>query len=115
MSQRLHIGITTDEFYDCVLTGKDGAKEKLESEWLAIGHGFYLSPWKIRIGDVALFKELEPIIAEVLSAQRKQYPDDVWFFYHGDRKIQHPTRAELDAWIWPNAKLCGLRGDEKGT
>jgi len=99
MSQLLHIGLTEDKFYDCVLESTDGAEKKLREDWLAMGSGFYLGPWKIRIGDKNLFREIEPTIAGIFSELGEEYPDNVWAFYDGERRLEHPTREELDAWI----------------
>ena len=115
MSQRLHIGNTKDEFYDCVLESADGAEEKLRADWLAMGNGFYLGPWKIRIGDKNLFKEIEPIIAGIFEELGKEYPDDVWAFYDGERNLEHPTREELGAWLWPNAEVSRRRSRSAGA
>lgn len=104
MSQRLHIGITQETFYDCVLESTEGAEEKLRADWLAMSNGFFLGPWKIRIGDKNLLKEIEPTITGIFAELRKEYPNDVWVFYDGDRYLEHPTREELDAWLWPNVK-----------
>ncbi len=105
MSQRLYIGATEEgELYDCVLTAIDGAREKLIEDWLNViwldsGEVFFFGPWKIRIGDMELWKKVEPIVAEVFADAEKKYPDDVWaFYYHSDR-IEHPTADELNEWI----------------
>lgn len=66
MSQRLHIGITNEKFYDCILITLDNARNKLLNEWLMYSHGNYLGPFKIRIGDIVLWKQVEPVIVEVL-------------------------------------------------
>ena len=94
MSNRLHVGRTDDPLYDCVIDGIDDAREKLVCDFL------YASPYKIRIGDMRLFEEVQPIIAAVFAECGRQYPDDVWAFYAGERSIQHPTQAELDEWLY---------------
>jgi len=99
MSQRLHIGKTSETFYDCVLVSEFDASQKLLLEWLAYSEGWYLSPFKIRISDVGLFRQLEPLISAVLEKIGKQYPDDVWTFYLGDASIEHPTAEELLVWL----------------
>ena len=99
MSQRLHIGKTKEEIYDCVIENLDGAEEKLKKDWLAMGGGFYLGPWKIKIGNKELFLDLEPLIEEIFVSLGKHYPDDVWMFYENERSIEHPTRNELDKWF----------------
>lgn len=92
MSNRLHIGPSDDPIYDCVLTSLDGAKEKLAEEWM------YASPYKVRIGDMALFKAAQPVLADVFADYGREWPDDVWAFYRGEERIEHPTQSELDAW-----------------
>ena len=99
MSQRLHIGNTKEDFYDCVLESADGAEEKLREDWLAMGNGVCLGPWKIRIGDKNLLKEIESTIAGIFAELGKEYPNDVCCFYDGERSLEHPTREELDAWL----------------
>lgn len=91
MSERLHVGQTDDPVYDCVLASMDGAKSKLV-EWAM--H----FPLKVRIGDAALFSQAQPVLAEAMQECGRTWPDDVWFFYRGDEKLEHPTQAELDAW-----------------
>jgi len=99
MSQRLHIGATAEEFYDCVLEEADGAEEKLLCDWLFYRSGLYLGPWKIRIGDLSLWRRIAPIIAKVLRGVGHKYPDDVWFFYYGKNEIEHPTAKQLRAFL----------------
>ena len=99
MSQRLHIGATSKEFYDCVLTSADGAKLRLLDEWLMYDNGFYWTPFKIRIGDMELWQEVEPVVSAVVTGVGLSYPDDVWMFYHGKDHIEHPSAEELKMWI----------------
>lgn len=99
MSQRLHIGSTSDGGYDCVCTSVEGAREKLIAEWLWLHEGFYAGPFKIRIGDMALFRALEPVLIELFERLGELYPDNVWTFSRGRSVIEHPSRAELDEWL----------------
>ncbi|MCE5324897.1 MAG: hypothetical protein LLG01_00635 [Planctomycetaceae bacterium] len=99
MSQRLYVGRPPDDGYDCILTGTEGAREKLRSEWLCMFEGFYAGPFKIRIGDLTLFAELKQVIADVLESVGRVFPDDVWVFYCGDSCIEHPTEHELSTWL----------------
>lgn len=94
MSQRLHIGKTDKEFYDCVIVDTVDVREKLITEWLVSG------PLKISIGDVELFEKIEPIIKEAaLETYGWKYPDGIWRFYKDGRSIDHPTKAELSEWL----------------
>lgn len=102
MSQRLHIGNTSETFYDCVLMDRHDAPQKLLSEWLAYEKGALLGPWKIRIGDIDLFRSLEPLIVAAFRNVGKEYPDDVWAFYLEDSVIEHPSAEELMIWISAN-------------
>lgn len=94
MSNRLHVGRTDDPLYDCVIDGVFGAREKLLAEFMRA------SPYKIRIGDMRLFEEVQAVIAAVFTECGRTYPDDVWAFYVGDQSIQHPTQGELDEWLY---------------
>ena len=93
MSNRLHIGPTDSTIYECVLTSADGAAEKLASELFPNG------PFKVRIGDLPLFTELQPVIRSVFEDYGWQYPDAIWWFYCGESKIEHPSQDELDHWL----------------
>lgn len=93
MSNRLHIGPTDDPVYDCVLTSHEGAAEKLVEDFI------WASPFKVRIGDLPLFRELQPVIRGVFEDYGWQYPDAIWCFYCGESQIDHPTQAELDRWL----------------
>ena len=101
MSERLHIGPTSELFYDCVVVDENNVREKLLSEWLGYSGltGMFFGPLKVRIGDVELFNKIEPVIAEVFTFLRKKYPDDVWFFFHGESEIEHPNRKQFDRWL----------------
>jgi hypothetical protein len=99
MSQRLYIGVTEDDSYECVLESAAGAEEKLRKDWMSICGGFFLGPLKIRIGDKNLFLEIEPVIAGILAELGQEYPDSIWSFYYGERSIEHPTKTELEDWI----------------
>lgn len=99
MSQRLHVGSTKQQWYDCVIEcAADGVEEKLRQGWLVLDDGGW-GPYKIRIGDIALYREIEPIIERIFAGLGKEYPDAIWQFYRGERNLEHPTRAELDAWL----------------
>lgn len=99
MSQRLHIGSTSEYFYDCVIDSPDVTEESVRREWMELSSGGCLGPWKIRIGDKTLYREIEPVLESVFASIDKEYPDDVWVFYESDRKIEHPTRFQLDQWL----------------
>jgi hypothetical protein len=101
MSQRLYIGSTEDQSYDCILTESKGAEEKINKEWLCCNEksSLIIGPWKIRIADDALWKEVEPIIAKSISEKGYRYPEDIWSFYYKDESLAHPTDAELYAWL----------------
>ena len=90
MSQRLHIGPTDDPVYDAVIASEADATEERLADWL------YGRPWKIRIGDLELWKKVEPAIAELFCGV---FPDDVWQFYMGDRHLEHPSADELREWL----------------
>jgi hypothetical protein len=90
MSQRLHIGPTDNPVYEAVIATEADATEDRMADWLQNG------PWKIRIGDLALWRKVEPAIADLFPGC---FPNDVWAFYMGDRNIQHPTASELRAWL----------------
>jgi hypothetical protein len=100
MSQRLHIGKTDKTLYDCIIADADGAELKIKEDFLCLQpNGYFLGPWKIRISDVALYREIEPILTQVFSSIGNEFPKCTWVFYHGDKDIVHPTREELDAWL----------------
>jgi hypothetical protein len=96
MSQRLHIGPTDNSVYDVVIASEADATEEHMAEWL------YGSPHKIRIGDLALWDKVSPVIAELFPGI---FPDDVWYFYIGERSIDHPTARELADWLVAGRKL----------
>jgi len=102
MSQRLHIGKTEKEFYDCVIESSDGAEEKLKKDWLCLNEFFFLSPWKIRIADKDLFRKIEPILDQVITDLGKNYPEDVNSFYYGEEYLPSPSKEELGAWLQAN-------------
>lgn len=74
MSQRLHIGPTEKTHYDCVITEVADCLSKLLNEWLMYHHGYFLSPWKIRVIDFPLFKEVLPKMEMVLEALDVEFP-----------------------------------------
>ncbi len=90
MSQRLHIGPTDDPVYDAVIATEADATEERMADWLCNG------PWAIRVGDLELYRKVEPSIAELFPGH---FPNDVWKFFMGDRTIQHPTAMELTDWL----------------
>ncbi len=99
MSQRLHIGKTSEAYFDCVLEDENGAREKLLKDWMGSGAGLLLGGWKIRIGDLALWRRLEPQIEGIFSEIGEQYPEAISAFYRGDRSIENPTADQLRAWL----------------
>ena len=105
MSQRLYIGKTEEEFYDCIIDEDyefdSGFKleTKLLEEWLCYNKEIYLKPFKIFIGDLELFKKIEFKIEIVLRTVGEKYPECIWVFYYKPNKIEHPSREELDQWI----------------
>lgn len=99
MSQRLHIGQTDNKTYDCVLSSEHDVRSKLRKDWLCCEYKMFIGPWKIFIGDVVLFRAVEPVIASTLAEIGTTYPDDIWVFVCDSRTIEHPTQAELDAWL----------------
>jgi len=92
MSQRLHVGKTSEKVYDFSIDSIDGISNEIE-DWSFSGL------WKISIGDVDLFSMVDPFLSIAFSNGGLSYPDDVWFFYLGEKSIEHPTRSELDAFI----------------
>lgn len=108
MSQRLHIGPTTESHYDCVIT--DAARtfealvDTLKSDWLCVTGGYCFGPWKITIADWDLWSMVEPAVDKVICMVPRIYPDDIWMFKIVDRDriahtLEHPTRDELDSWV----------------
>ena len=104
MSQRLHIGKTTDEdIYDCVLVSEQNAYQKMLKDWLDYDEkrGWFWGPWTISIGDTKLFDRIEPEIARLFEWLNLNYPRNIWMFKHEKRKIEHPTKEELENWcVW---------------
>ena len=68
-------------------------------DWLLARGGAYLGPWKVRIEDVSLLARMTPILKAVFFCRGHDYPDCIWAFYWGDKSIEHPTSAELAAWL----------------
>jgi hypothetical protein len=100
MSQRLHIGPTDDPVYDCVIASTEGVMEKLMADWLCMNEGDgYLGPWKIRIGDLDLWRKIEPTVAGLFRDLGRSFPDEIWAFYMGDRRIENPTAEQLSEWL----------------
>lgn len=107
MSQRLHVGKTDSDFYDCVISSPLLAGEKLKNEWFRMNTriGVYYGPWKIIIGDMELFHKIEADIALLFQKLGMEYPDAVWMFFQDNKPpIEHPTREELDVWLQSNQK-----------
>lgn len=82
-------------FYDLVLNDERDADEKLRRDWLVMDGGMFLGPWKIRIGDLELWKCIEPLLAKMFTELGHQYPECVWMFYYGDRSLEHPSKDKL--------------------
>lgn len=91
MSQRLHIGATEDQCYDCVIDSPFGVAVELQRKWLTTSFGL-----KIAISDFALFREIEPTLIRVLKKNYLNYPDCLWAVYFDDVKLIYPqTREEI--------------------
>ena len=104
MSQRLCIGPPPFEnYYDLVIESSDDS-EQLVSEWLMSQGRIYFGPWKIRLVDLDLWEQVKGDVAEVLVSRGNSFPDCVWYFYHNEDCIEHPTGEELEAWIKEIAK-----------
>jgi hypothetical protein len=88
MSQRLHVGKTSEKVYDFVIDSIDGIPNEIE-DWSFSGL------WKISIGEADLFRIVDPFLSLAFSNGGLSYPDDVWFFYFGERSIEHPNIKEL--------------------
>lgn len=110
MSQRLYIGTPeTRSHWDCIIESPEGVATKLRADWLCVGdpfldpdgkiRRFFAGPWKIRIADKALFREVEPEIKALFDEFGKEYPDCIWGFYFGDDWIEHPTAEQLEEWL----------------
>jgi len=98
MSQRLCVGNTSENYYDCVLTDTNNVKNRLLDDWLLYSNGFFLGSLKVRIADKHLFKTIEPIIKQVLEDVGLQYPNDLLFFMDG-KSLDSPTKSELKKWL----------------
>lgn len=92
MSQRLHVGKTEKNHYDCVIASTEGAREKLLSDWLCFSNGYFLSPWKIAIKDDRLWLEIESIVKEVITEVNRKYPDDVTSIYRWNQETKKYVR-----------------------
>lgn len=90
MSQRLYVGVTNDPGFDAVITCVADVTEERLVDWL------YPGPWKIVIGDIYLWRRVDRPIAELFPGV---FPNDVWWFYFRDWKLEHPTAEELEDWI----------------
>lgn len=99
MSQRLYVGKTEEKWPDCIIDRVEGAQGKLLEEWLCWTGLFFLGPWKIRIGDMELFRELNSVLRKTFEVVGRKYPKDVWVFYWNDRTIEHPTEEQLERWL----------------
>jgi len=111
MSQRLLItsSIEKNEWPDCVINpNTEDVEEELIKEWLGCNGSWFLGPWKISIEDFGLFLKVQPLIEKVLIDRNKEYPNDVWAFYYGKERIEHPTKQELKKWIL----MLGFSNDE---
>jgi hypothetical protein len=90
MSQRLHIGVTDSGLYEAIVATEQDATPENLLEWL---RG---APHKIRIADIALWRKVQPAIADAFWGC---FPDDVAGFFIGDERLSCPTQEELDAWV----------------
>lgn len=104
MSQRLLIGKSEKDnlnVYEVVIT-RETDKERIVDiiktdffKYRPAEDKDFLGPWKIRINDVELFKEIWPKIQKCFRFFGKKFPEDVWCFFLNDKKIEHPTKREL--------------------
>lgn len=99
MSQRLHIGETDAEIYDCVLTTPADAFAKLRKEWLCVTGSYFLGPWRVRIGDVDLFWQVEPAIEAALRSVDEAWPASVTYIYHEGENLSPSSAQELHEWL----------------
>jgi len=102
MSQRLYVGELPEEerdWYDCVVLDADVTVERLRREWLRYEGGIALGPYKIQIGDPDLLHQISPVLEATFEGFKRNYPENIWVFYYGDRQIEHPTKEELEAWL----------------
>jgi hypothetical protein len=100
MSQRLHIGHTDSNIYNCVITELAGHEDKLLDEWLHYSYGYYCGPWRIAIGNIELFKQVEPTIAGIFEILKREYPEEIWTFKReGKDALEHPSMEQLDEWL----------------
>lgn len=107
MSQRLYIGKTDKDWYDCVINRvSSDIPERLAREWLSLepGNPFFLGPWRVFISDFALFREVDSMMQQVFDRVGRNYPDCVWDFTdvsHDDHysDIEHPNTEQLAAWV----------------
>lgn len=81
MSQRLCVGPTDETRFDCVVDSMDNAEEKLITEWLSLIGNSYVGPWKIWVKDDDLWKDVKPIVADIFSTLKHEYPDCVSVFH----------------------------------
>ena len=97
MSQKLHIGKTDgkDDIFDLVITDENITIDTLKREWLGYDGRYYSGPWKIMIGDLDLYKKVEPKLKELINSFCKPFPESIWFFYYKDKKISRPSHDEL--------------------
>ena len=109
MSQRLLVieekPLCNDVYdYDGVCHSKmtdEAIEDELVMEWMSFGpDGYYFGPWKIAIEDKALFARIQPALRKAFaSTVHYEYPDCIWVFYCEGRTIEHPSEAELKAWL----------------
>lgn len=101
MSQRLHIGKTGKDIYDCVIDNADNVEKKVKYDWLKYDDydKCFWGPFKISISDIELWYSVEPMIHKTLASMGVDYPSDIWMFYCNGKVIEHPSPDELNKWI----------------
>lgn len=104
MSQRLHVGLTDSASFDCILTNTEGSRDKIKNEWLLMDAGWIAGPWKIYVGDIDLFRKIEPIIKDVFRDIGEQYPESVSMFYCNNQGIENPSQELLNNFLAQNEK-----------
>ncbi len=95
MSDRIHIGFTEEEWYDCVVADSWGAYDKLMAAGMA-------GPFKIRISNVRLWQQVEPQVQEYFEDIGREYPEGISRFYINRFFVSCPTPQELATFVEEN-------------